>query len=194
MRPISLKIDLILFIALALGFSGCSHTMNSAKTPATSLNTPVSENKYSQEIVELKNVVRQNATTSETKKAHLELANLYLNHKNPQRNYQKALEHLRAYVATTDSSLKEETLNWMAALKEIDRLLEEITQVQKELEKSNQAALAFQRTNQKLTREEILLREKNRKLEESNQKLEKTIEMLQNLDQRLEEKRKSFTN
>jgi hypothetical protein len=51
-----------------------------------------------------------------------------------------------------------------------------------------------QRTNQKLTREEIMLREKNRKLEESNQKLEKTIEMLKNLDQRLEEKRRNFTN
>ncbi|MEJ2098944.1 MAG: hypothetical protein P8X68_03080 [Desulfobacterales bacterium] len=195
MRPIILKINLILFIALALGFSGCSHTMNSAKTPVTSPNTLLPrENKYSREIVELKNVVRRNPNAAETKKAHLELANLYLNHKNPQRNYQEALDHFRAYVATADSSINEETLNWMAALKEIDRLLEEITQVQKELEKSNQAALAFQRTNQKLTREEILLREKNRKLEESNQKLEKTIEMLQNLDQRLEEKRKNFTN
>jgi chromosome segregation ATPase len=195
MRPIILKINLILFIALALGFSGCSHTMNSAKTPVTSPNTLLPrENKYSREIVELKNVVRRNSNAAETKKAHLELANLYLNHKNPQRNYQEALDHFRAYVATADSSINEETLNWMAALKEIDRLSEEITQVQKELEKSNQAALAFQRTNQKLTREEILLREKNRKLEESNQKLEKTIEMLQNLDQRLEEKRKNFTN
>jgi chromosome segregation ATPase len=195
MRPIILKINLILFIALALGFSGCSHTMNSAKTPVTSPNTLLPrENKYSREIVELKNVVRRNPNAAETKKAHLELANLYLNHKNPQRNYQEALDHFRAYVATADSSINEETLNWMAALKEIDRLSEEITQVQKELEKSNQAALAFQRTNQKLTREEILLREKNRKLEESNQKLEKTIEMLQNLDQRLEEKRKNFTN
>jgi chromosome segregation ATPase len=194
MRPIILKINFILFIALALGFSGCSHTTNSAKTPAASPTPPVGENKYSQEIVELKNMVRQNSNAAEAKKAHLELANLYLNHKNPQRNYQKALEHLRAYVATTDSSINDETLNWIAALKEIDRLLEEITQVQKELETSNQATLAFQRTNQKLTREEIKLREKNRKLEESNHRLEKTIELLKNLDQRLEEKRKNFTN
>jgi len=145
-------------------------------------------------MVELKNVVQQNSNAAETKKAHLELARLYSNHKSPQRNYQKALDHLRAYVAIADTSINEETLNWMATLKEIDRLSEEITQVQKELEKSNQASLALQRTNQKLTREEIKLREKNRKLEESNQKLEKTIEMLKNLDQRLEEKRRNFTN
>lgn len=201
MRSLILKINLILFITPALVFSGCSHTTNSAKTPSVSTPPPMAENKYSQEMVELKNVVQQNSNAAETKKAHLELARLYSNHKNPQRNYQKAFEHLRTYVAIADSSITEETLNWMAALKEIDRLSEkithlseEITQVQKELEKSNQATVAVQRTNQKLTREEIMLREKNRKLEESNQKLEKTIEMLKNLDQRLEEKRRNFTN
>ena len=208
MRSFIFKINLILFIAPALVFSGCSHTTNSVKTPSTSTNPPVAENKYSRETVELNNVVQQNSNAAETKKAHLELARLYSNHKNPQRNYQKAFEHLRTYVAIAEASTDEETLNWMAALKEIDRqsekitrlteeitrLSEDIAQVQKELEKSNQTTLAVQRTNQKLTREEIMLREKNRKLEESNQKLEKTIEMLKNLDQRLEEKRKNFTN
>jgi len=201
MRSFILKINLILFIAPALFFSGCSHTTNSAKTPSVSANPPVIENKYSQEMVGLTNVVQQNSNAAETKKAHLELARLYSNHKNPQRNYQKAFEHLRTYVAIADTSINEETLNWMAALKEIDRLSEKITrlsediaQVQNELEKSNQTTLALQRTNQKLTREEIMLREKTRKLEESNQKLEKTIEMLKNLDQRLEEKRRNFTN
>jgi len=201
MRSLILKITLILFIAPSLLFGGCSHTTNSAIKPSTSTNPPVAENKYSLETVELKNVLQQNSNAAETKKAHLELARLYSNHNNPQRNYQKAFEHLRTYVAIADSSINEETLNWMAALKEIDRLSEtitrlsdEITQAQKELEESNQATLALQRTNQKLTREEIKLREKNRKLEESNQKLEKTIEMLKNLDQRLEEKRRNFTN
>jgi chromosome segregation ATPase len=201
MRSFILKINLILFMVPALVFSGCSHTTNSAKTPSVSANPPVIENKYSQEVVGLTNVVQQNSNAAETKKAHLELARLYSNHKNPQRNYQKAFEHLRTYVAIADTSINEETLNWMAALKEIDRLSEKITrlsediaQVQNELEKSNQTTLALQRTNQKLTREEIMLREKTRKLEESNQKLEKTIEMLKNLDQRLEEKRRNFTN
>jgi chromosome segregation ATPase len=208
MRSLILKINLILFIAPALVFSGCAHTTNSAKAPSVSTPPPMAENKYSQEMAALKNVVQQNSNAAETKRAHLELARLYSNHKNPQRNYQKAFEHLRTYVAIADSSINEETLNWMAALEEIDRLSveitrlseeitrrsEEIAQVQKALEKSNQATVAVQRTNQKLTREEIMLREKNRKLEESNQKLEKTIEMLKNLDQRLEEKRRNFTN
>ena len=194
MRPAIFKVNIVIFILLVFVFSGCSHTTNSAKTPSASANPPAAENKYSHEIVALKSVVQQNSNAAETKKAHLELAHLYLNHKNPQRNYQQALEHLRTYVAIEDVSINEDTLNWMAALKEIDRLSEEITQAQNELEKANQTTLAVQRTNQKLTREEIMLREKNRKLEESNQKLEKTIELLKNLDQRLEEKRKTFTN
>jgi DNA repair exonuclease SbcCD ATPase subunit len=199
MRAVRLKINLILSLALVL--IGCLHTMNSAKTPVSSTSPPAAENNYSRKMLKLKNVVQQNSNAAETKKAHLELARLYLNHKNPQRNYQKAYAHLRIYVANAEVSVSEETLNWMAALKEIDLLSEkiaclseEIMQVKKELEKSNEAALAVQRSNQKLSREEIMLREKNRKLEESNQKLEKTIEMLQNLDQRLEEKRKNFTN
>ncbi len=201
MRPFILKINLILFIAPVFIFSSCSHTTNSAKTASVSTNPPLAQNKYSQEVVELKNVVQQNSNAAETKKAHLELAHLYLDYKNPQRNYEKAFEHLRTYIAIADSSINEETLNWMAALKEIDRLSEkiealseEIAQAQKVLDKSNQAILALQRTNQKLTREEIRLREKTRKLEESNQQLEKTIELLKNLDQRLEEKRRNFTN
>lgn len=189
------KVSLILFMAQAVVFSACSHMTNSANTPAAA------ENKYAREIVEHKNAVQQNSNTAKTIKAHLELAQLYTNHKNPQRNYRKAFEHLRTYIAIADSSVSEETLDWMAALKEIDRLSEEIrglseelARAHKELEKSGQATLALQRTNQKLTREEIMLREKNRKLEESNQKLAKTIEMLKNLDQRLEEKRQNFTN
>jgi chromosome segregation ATPase len=92
-------------------------------------------------------------------------------------------------------------LNWIASLKEIDRLSKEIAaqrhqinRLKGQLEQSKKAKLALSRTNHKLTREEINLREKNRKLEESNQDLKKTIEMLKNLDQRLEEKRKIFNN
>jgi chromosome segregation ATPase len=87
----------------------------------------------------------------------------------------------------------------MASLKEIDRLSkqiasqhQQINKIQDQLKQSKKVKLALSRTNRKLTREEINLREKNRKLEESNQNLKKTIEMLKNLDQRLEEKRRTF--
>jgi chromosome segregation ATPase len=195
------KINPAVFMTVVLVFSGCAHLTNSAKDTSAAPGPSVAGDQYSQEIVELNQVVQQNSTPDKSKKAHLELAQLYSNHKNPRRNYQKAFRHLRAYSAFEDSTEDDETQNWMSALKEIDRLSKEIAtrnkqirRLQSQLDKSKKAKLAIKKSNRKLTSEEIKLREKNRKLEESNQKLQKTIEMLKNLDKRLEEKRKNFNN
>ena len=179
-------------MVLVLVLSGCASMFG--KTSSASPEQPVGNDKYSKEIVELNHVVRQDSRSSKAKKAHLKLARLYSDHNNRRRDYRKALEHLEAYVILDDSNTDDETMNWMAALKEIDRLSKEISQVQKQLDKTNKTKTALKRTNRKLTREEIKLREQNRTLEESNQKLQKTIEMLKNLDRRLEEKRRNFNN
>ena len=196
-----MKMTLAIVIALVVAFSGCSHTMNSGKTTTNSASQPVFNDKYTKEIHELNQFIQHNSKSTKTKNAHLKLAQLYSDHKNQQRNYQKALKHLRAYMNMEESTVDGEMLNWMASLKEIDRLSKEITAqqqqintMQDQLEQSKKSKLALSRTNHKLTREEINLREKNRRLEESNQNLKKTIEMLKNLDQRLEEKRKLFNN
>jgi chromosome segregation ATPase len=189
-----LKMNLPVFLALVFVITSCSHTMNVSKDDSASTDAPPVNVKYSQEIVELKQVVKQNSPSSEAKKAHLKLARLYANHNNHRRNYYKAMKHLETYVSLEASAADDETLDWLATLKEINRLSKEIRQAQKQLKKSNKSRAALAKTNRKLTREEIKLREKNRQLEESNQKLHKTIEMLKNLDQRLEEKRRNFNN
>ena len=201
MSKLMSKINPAVFITVILVFSGCAHLTNSGEDTSPAPGPSVAGEQYSQEIVELNQVVQQNSTPNKSKKAHLELARLYSNHKNPRRNYQKALEHLKAYSAFEDFTKADETQNWMAALKEIDRLSREIAsqstqirQLQSQLDKSKKTKLAIKESNRKLTSEEIKLREKNRKLEESNQKLQKTIEMLKNLDKRLEEKRENFNN
>ena len=174
---------------------------NSEKDNSAAPVPSVASDQYTQKIVELNHVIQQNSNPTNVKKAHLELAQLYSNYKNPRRSYQKALRHLKVYSASEDSGENGETRNWMAALKEIDRLSKEIATrnkqirgLQSQFDKSKKAKLALNKSNRKLTSEEIKLREKNRKLEESNQKLQKTIEMLKNLDKRLEEKRKNFNN
>jgi hypothetical protein len=195
------KINPAVFMTVVLLFSGCVHQTNSGKDASPAPGPSVAGDQYSREIVELNQVVQQNSNPDKAKKTHLELAQLYSNHKNPRRNYQKALKHLKAYSAFEDFAEDDETQNWMAALKEIDHLSKEIAtqnkqirRLQSQLDKSKKARLAIKKSNRKLTSEEIKLREKNRKLEESNQKLQKTIEMLKNLDKRLEEKRKNFNN
>ena len=191
--------NLTVIIALVVAFSGCSHMMNSGNVTADSASQQVANDKYAKEILELNQVIQNDSKSAEAKKAHLKLVHLYLDHNNHGRNYQKALKHLKSYFILEDSSVDGEMLNWMASLKEIDRLSkqiasqhQQINKIQDQLNQSNKTKLALSRTNRKLTREEINLREKNRKLEESNQNLKKTIEMLKNLDQRLEEKRKTF--
>ena len=195
-----LKIHPAVFMTVVLVFSACSHVTNSGEVASAPPNAPVAGDQYTQEIVELNQVIQHKPNPDKVKKAHLKLAQLYSNHKNPRRNYQKALRHLKVY-ASLENFADDETRNWMAVLKEIDRLSKEIVtqnkqirHLQSQIEKSKKAKLALKNSNRKLTSEEIKLREKNRKLEESNQKLQKTIEMLKNLDKRLEEKRKSFSN
>ena len=186
--------NLPVILAIIFLLTACSHTTNVTRTSPASTSKPIKSDRYTQEIVRLNHEVRQNSQSARTKMAHLRLAKLYSDHSNRQRNYRKALEHLEAYVILEDSAADADTMNWMAALKEIDRLSKEITLVEKKLKKTDRAKVALKKTNRKLTREEIKLREKNRQLEESNQKLQKTIEMLKNLDQRLEEKRRNFNN
>ena len=201
MRKLKSKINAAVIISAVCVFTGCAHLAETgSETTATPGPSPTGD-RYAQEIVELNHIVQQNSNPAKARKAHLELAQLYSSYKNPHRNYQKALSHLKVYSASADSPADDETRNWMAALKEIERLSEEIAgrnnqirQLQSQLEDSKKAKLAIKKSNHKLTSEEIRLREKNRMLEESNQKLQKTIEMLKNLDKRLEEKRKSFSN
>ena len=201
MPKLTVKINCIRVLALVLVLTGCSNTQNISQKPSSPTGQPIANDKYSREIMELNQVISKNSKSAEAKKAHLRLAHLYSDHKNHLRNYQKSLKHLKFYVILEESPVDGETLDWMASLKEIDRLSKEIAtqhrqikKMENQLQQSKKAKLALSRTNHKLTREEINLREKNRKLQESNQNLRKTIEMLKNLDQRLEEKRKNFNN
>lgn len=193
MVRLTMKINLTVAMALALVFAGCSHIMNHNRGPsAPAGQQPTAEEKYASEITQLKEVIRQDSASGKAKDAHLKLARLYSDHNNQSQNFHIALQHLEAYMMLEESSVNGETLGWLASLKEIDRLSDEISRVQKQLDESNKTNLALKRTNHKLTHEEITLRDKNSKLEESNQKLQQTIEMLKRLDRRIEEKRKNF--
>ena len=192
MHRLKAKINFTVTVALVLVFAGCSYLTNFNRAPSSPADGQAVDNRYASEITELDRVIQGDSKPGDAKNAHLKLAQLYSDHNNQHRNYHKALEHLEAYMMLEESSVNAETLNWLASLKEIDRLCGEISRVQQELEASHKETLALKRTNRKLTQEEINLRDKNRKLEESNQKLQQTIDMLKRLDRRLEEKRRNF--
>lgn len=201
MKNLIAKINPALYLTLVLAFGGCSHLSTPATDSSIPANPAVLSDQYAEEIVKLNRVVQQNSESDEAKNTHLKLAKLYIHHQNRNRNYPKALEHLEAYILLQKSGVDDQILDWLASLKEIDRLSKEVAaqaqqidMMQEQLKQSKKTELALSRTNHKLTRKEIKLRDKNRKLQASNQKLQKTIEMLKNLDRRLEEKRKNFSN
>lgn len=205
MQRIKTQTIITLMAILVLCMGGCSHTTNSARTSSASPSPPaagkVANDKYGREIAKLNQIVKENKKSSATKEAHLKLARLHSDHKNNNRNYQKALKHLQTYIRQDNARVDGDTLNWLASLKEIARLSKKVNtqnrqigQMKKKLEQSKNETSALTRTNHKLRREEISLRDKTRKLEKSNVKLQKTIEMLKNLDQRLEEKRRNFNS
>ena len=205
MQRIKTQTGVALLMVFVFYIGGCNHTTNSGTIASTSVNPPpapmVASDQYGREIAKLNRIVKKNKKSSATKEAHLKLAHLHSNHKNNNRNYQKALEHLLAYIRLDNAKIDTDTLNWLSSLKEIERLSKEvnsrnrqISQMKKKLKQSKNEKSALTRTNRKLRREEISLRDKTRKLEESNLKLQKTIEMLKDLDQRLEEKRRNFNS
>lgn len=127
------------------------------------------EKEYFQETSRLEKLPREHSETSVRAQSHLQLAFLYVNHRNPQLNYTRALQEMETYLSL--ASAKEQTddfQNWLAALREIEKLK---TNVEK-----------FQKANKNLRDEVAGLKEMNHKMREA-------IERLQKLDRQIEEKR-----
>ncbi len=129
-------------------------------------NTPdLKSGEYSMEIMKLEDVIKNNPSQSERKKAHYHLANLYSSYKNSEKDYKKALEHLNIYISLDSKAIKQKDLrNCLSLLREVDRLSGELS----------------------------ILNKKNLNLNRKNLQLMQTIGKLQTLDFRVEQKRKSY--
>ena len=196
------KISLyVIALSLFFSISGCTHLFNLEKDTQQPQSASQTEDIYSREITRLNKIVKESPNSSRAGKAHLRLAELYLNHDNYRRNYHKAHKHMQAYVRLEKNITDEDTLNWIAALREIvllshevDSRNKQIAKMQGQLKKAQRNGGAVRRSNRALKQKEVELMEKNANLEATNQKLLQTIEMLKRLDQRLEEKRRVLNN
>jgi chromosome segregation ATPase len=137
------------------------------------------ESGFIQETVRLEKISREHSDTSVRAQAHLQLAFLYVNYKNPRLNYSRALQEMEAYLSLSpDKSQTVDFQNWLAALREMDQLREDWT----EMVEKNQT---FQGRIDKL---QATLD----KTQESNNKMKEAIERLKTLDRQMEEKRRSI--
>ncbi len=130
---------------------------------------PEGEKDFFQETSQLEKLVREHPETSVRDQARLQLAFLYVNHRNPQLNYTRALQEMETYLSVASAKAQTDNFqNWLAALREIEKLKTNLDRVQK--------------ANKNL-RDEVV------GLKEMNQKMRETIERLQKLDRQIEEKR-----
>ena len=126
------------------------------------LKTPQGEKEFSQETSRLERLAREAPETSVRAQSHLQLAFLYVNYRNPQLNYARALQEMESYFSLTPGKTQtDDVQNWFAVLKEIGKL-------QTGMER-------MQRVNKGLRDEVAGLKE--------------TIERLKSLDRQIEQRR-----
>jgi hypothetical protein len=131
---------------------------------------PEGEKEFFQETSRLEKLAREDPKTSVRAQSHLQLAFLYVNYRNPQLNYTRALQEMENYLSLAPARAQTEDFqNWLVVLKEVGKL-------QSSLEK-------MQKANKSLSDEVAGLKEMNNKMRE-------TIERLKILDRQMEERRR----
>jgi len=200
------------FLALALLLWGASCSLKYGSKTGEDL---------SQETSHWEKKAQEYEDASIRAEAHLQLARLYLNYKNPKLDYRKALQEFEAHLSLLPEGTKEDEIqNWLRALRELQRSekerremrgkIEDLTrdnteksEVYQQMRSENRKLLEnIQRLAAEITEKHSALEQqgkKNKKLQEKIEKLQdqnaglkETIKKLKALDRQMEEKRKSI--
>lgn len=143
------------FFLLLFLMVGCSLNLAQKK--------PEGEKEFLEETCRLEKLARDHPGTSVRAQSHLKLAFLFVNYRNPQLNYTRALQEMESYLSLVPTKGQTDDFkNWLSVLKETEKL-------QTGLEKALKA---------------------NRSLREEVAGLKETIERLKSLDRQMEEKRR----
>jgi DNA repair exonuclease SbcCD ATPase subunit len=154
--------------------------------------TPQPGEDLSQDTVHLEKMIENYGADSVHASAHLQLARLYANSKNPKMDYKKALREFETYRSLAPEEAKaDEIQNWLSILRALDRSQKELQQKQETI-----SLLTGENAERKMELEQQVKKMQKmqanfEKLQESNTRLKKTIEGLETLDLRIENKRKS---
>ena len=179
------------------------------------LKKPMGEKEFFQETSRLEKLARENPEASVRAKSHLQLAYLYVNSRNPQLDYSRALQEMESYLSMSPAKAqKDDSQNWLAVLREMDHLSKDRIEMEKknqslqsqidksqvdlekvriEMEKQKQNLQAeidkLQAGLEKGRKANLYLRDEVATLKETNNKMIETIEKLKILDCQMEERR-----
>ena len=161
-------------------------------TSCSLIYTPKSKEDFSQEAARLGKMIQEEKDPSARGTFHLQLAWLYSNHKNPQKDYLRALREFETYSSLVpDGAKSDEIQNWLFILRFLDGSEKELRQMRERI-----ASLSKENAERKMELEQQMKKIQKmqgniEKLQESNASLKKTIESLKTLDLQIEKKRKS---
>jgi outer membrane protein assembly factor BamD (BamD/ComL family) len=114
---------------------------------------PEGEKEFLQETSRLEKLAREHSETSVRAQSHLQLAFLYVNHRNPQLNYARALQEMENYFSLTPAKEKgDEAQDWLAVLKEVGKLQSGLERMQKANKSLRDEVAGLKETIEKLKR------------------------------------------
>jgi len=94
---------------------GCSLTLTQKR--------PEEDKEFLQETCRLEKLAHDHPDVSVRARSHLKLAFLYVNYRNPQLNYTRALQEMESYLSLAPAGRQGEDFNnWLAVLKETGKL------------------------------------------------------------------------
>jgi len=198
--------------------AGCLTQLNPNPEPAPGFSPDLPPSQYALAIENLQAVADSMDDPSASHDAHLHLAWLYSSHKNPARDYHKALIQIEQYLATaTETQDLYDTKNLQSLLLEITaadsrfaateqqrtadlkQLRSEIKVLRARAVELRDKADRLETANQTLMEQNTVLANNNRELASYNKSLlgknkefEETIDRLKTLEIQLEQKRKTF--
>ncbi len=153
------------------------------------LKKPEGEKEFLQETYRLEKVAREDPVESARAKSHLQLAFLYLNSRNRQLDYSRALQEMESYLSMSQGKAQNDSFqNWLAVLKEMDRGRKDM----KAIEERNQF-LENQNEKLRFSLEEVdRLRKDMRGIREKNQALRSQIGKLRTNLEKVHEANKNL--
>jgi hypothetical protein len=123
---------------------------------------PEGEKEFFQETSRLEKRASEHPETSARAQSHLQLAFLYVNYRNPNLNYTRALHEMESYFSLVPGKAQtDDVQNWLAVLKEVGKLQTSMERMQKQ----------------------------NKSLRDEVAGLKETIEKLKSLDRHIEQRR-----
>ena len=129
---------LLVFIVVLLSQCTPASLQKDAEIKDMKYSAKLKPKDFSREIAKLEKITKTNTDVSVQARAHLQLAMLFLDYRNPAVNYLRALRELEAYISLDpEGGRADEVQTWRALLNKIEILTKDNNRMKEENQKMN---------------------------------------------------------